>query len=1226
MIPKNSEPVIQKTNQSQIKPPSKSSSTPSSSISGIFFDNEESDENESVEKMIPKNSEPVIQNTKQSQIKLPSKSSSTPSSSISGIFFGEDSDENASGGTKSNESNSSSPNTSPEMYEINPTGMSLHNPFYKRLVERDPDLFLKEPKKGMFNSYARICAANLNKQPVILTDSEKEKIDKEHPGSYTHSFKYGSNPNKQYHYICPRYWCLKTNTSLTEAEVKSGICGKVIPPNAKTVPKDAFVYEFSSQSEHIDVNGKYIQHYPGFASKTCMPCCYKKHWDSSSQVERRNECMKKDNNLDNNNKNVKKDANKLNLYVISIETYPIRQKKRWGFLPMSVQLFLQTNNEKCISKDNPALIKPNTPCLLRYGVEQIKNQSFLGCIADLYVHVQGIKTSVSVFEIKKILTETITLDNYIQYHNGSLVAIFKPLSRTSYIDIDTMKYENTTFYKNINKYNETQVDLLEDTVASYESFMRFLLDENATIDHTYLWDIVIDNNPKLIKGGVNLVIIEIINNDITDKIEIVCPTNSYSKRQFDPRKETFIILKHDEFYEPIYLYEDITTGINIKRLFSERSTTLKNIKQMILTIQNTTNKYCSPLPSMPKIYKYKQNHSLLELTNILKSYVYSVKFLIMNYQNKIIGVIIETPIEQVPVKYMNAKKVNVFIPCFPSGLIKELNDIPIKFMDDDNIWIDYETTRDVLTNIHHQTNGQIYCLPKMKVFEDNLIVGILTETNQFVQIDPPAEDVSDDVLIPVRNTINYNTADKIITSSKVNPDIERIKTVKKIELESQFYSVFRSIVRNLMNTFENREIKQKITLIFDNPYLLYKQKIKKIETLIKKIVSHAVIFNDIDDDVLYSFEEILECSLANCDKQQYCLKKKNGVCMLIVSKKNLVSGEDNEPIYFGRIADELVRYSRIRVFMMQPKNFLNITNADYKINHNEILLMQSLLNPSYFNKMIPFSSHGYINNINYEIAEPDITQTYTNDPISLDDQYKEPIDNRLNDNLIECIQDKREIIGRMDNSIWKRSFPKVSKEIIFKNTSPNCSFYIIIYILQEKLKTPVLIQDLKKVLWDGYKGYMETNKKKILHLLKIQGKKQIVDDIKNKKYSLDTAIFSENYYITNLDIWILSKMTNTPICLFASTHLKGFVTNIDWVLLNLNYKERYYFIRSPIMSEMNQIPKYHLITGAYKFSELGDFGNIVQNALSGTFPELKEHVQTFDSYLKNYTVISKKNK
>ena len=155
---------------------------------------------------------------------------------------------------------------------------------------------------------------------------------------------------------------------------------------------------------------------------------------------------------------------------------------------------------------------------------------------------------------------------------------------------------------------------------------------------------------------------------------------------------------------------------------------------------------------------------------------------------------------------------------------------------------------------------------------------------------------------------------------------------------------------------------------------------------------------------------------------------------------------------------------------------------------------------------------------------------------------------------------------------------------------------------------------------------MENKKKTILHILRIQGKKQIVDDIQNNKYSLETAIFSENYYVSNLDIWILSKMTNTPICLFASTHLKGFVKNIDWLLLNLNYKERYYFIRSPIMTEMNQIPGYHLITGSYKFTELGGFGNMVQNALSGTFPELKEHIQSLDSYLENYVVITKKNK
>merc|ERR1711907_374281 len=111
------------------------------------------------------------------------------------------------------------------------TGMSLSNPnpFSERLEERDPKLFVINYKDGKYNAYSRQCQSNARRQPVILTDSEKEYIDKEHPGSYTHAIKYGSNPDKQYWYICPRYWSLIKNTSLTEEEVKSGKYGNVIP-------------------------------------------------------------------------------------------------------------------------------------------------------------------------------------------------------------------------------------------------------------------------------------------------------------------------------------------------------------------------------------------------------------------------------------------------------------------------------------------------------------------------------------------------------------------------------------------------------------------------------------------------------------------------------------------------------------------------------------------------------------------------------------------------------------------------------------------------------------------------------------------------------------------------------------------------------------------------------------------------------------------------------------
>ena len=86
------------------------------------------------------------------------------------------------------------------------------------MKEKDPILFLDRPD-GKYKAYSRSCPWNKRRQPVILTDEEKEVIDKEHPGSYEHAIKYGSDPNKQYWYICPRYWDLKNNTSLTEEEL-----------------------------------------------------------------------------------------------------------------------------------------------------------------------------------------------------------------------------------------------------------------------------------------------------------------------------------------------------------------------------------------------------------------------------------------------------------------------------------------------------------------------------------------------------------------------------------------------------------------------------------------------------------------------------------------------------------------------------------------------------------------------------------------------------------------------------------------------------------------------------------------------------------------------------------------------------------------------------------------------------------------------------------------------
>ncbi len=82
----------------------------------------------------------------------------------------------------------------------------------------------------------------------------------------------------------------------------------------------------------------------------------------------------------------KEDESKLKVddYIKGVDKLPIEQG-RWGFLPLSIQAFLNIDNKKCqVSKTNTNLKKMH-PCLLRHGVQLNKNQSCIACIADILV-------------------------------------------------------------------------------------------------------------------------------------------------------------------------------------------------------------------------------------------------------------------------------------------------------------------------------------------------------------------------------------------------------------------------------------------------------------------------------------------------------------------------------------------------------------------------------------------------------------------------------------------------------------------------------------------------------------------------------------------------------------------------------------------------------------------------------------------------------------------------
>jgi hypothetical protein len=1119
-----------------------------------------------------------------------------------------------------------------EHYRENIDGMSLKYPniFQKTMNERDPKLFLTE-KKGNFALYSRACLASDKRQPVILTDEEKKRIDETNPGSYEHAIKYGSEPDKQFWYICPRYWCLKTNSSITEEDVKAGKCGKVIPQNAEVVPKGAYVYEFANPKQHFDSKGNYKAHIPSFVTKAkhpdglCMPCCFKKSWDSEHHVKLRQQCsqdisgQKHEHNPDDK-KNIE--------YIKNPMAFPLDQY-RWGYLQKALQLFLGTDNDAAMSKNNTAIIKPNMPCLLRNGIEYSEKQSFVGIISHFYAYKQELDKIPSIADTREIISDSMNLDLFLRYHNGSMVSTFRPKT-IDQLDIDIDKYVDSEFYKSINISDDRQLDYLEDTIASYESFLEYLKNESSKIDHTYLWDIMSDRNPKLMRDGLNLVILEMANDDITNNIHLICPANSYSAISHDPNKETIIVFKDGDFYEPIHLFEARENGdVIVKKAFRENKA-IQSIKDMLAIIELTKKKYCRPLPSMPRIYKFKQSITLQELIRLIKQMKtrhYNIVSQVLNFKGKVIGIRVNKEEKQAP----------LFIPCYPSSVVE---DMKMEYMDDDSLWIDYRKTRDRLLGIHMETEGKIPCKPLMKIMDDNLIVGFLTETNQFVQINPPSQNIDDDGIEIMKHS-NYaiqekKNADIEITTNK-EEDKTRIDSIRKINLEGQFYNVFRSKMRLLINDFENYKERQILIDLHDNTSVAYYNKIKRIDKMLIELAESSIIFQEFDDETLEEFQDIISCNQdpdGKCsaneegESKKYCLTTSNGVCQTIFPKKNLISGHDNEKVYFGRLADEILRYRRIRSFMLYPKTHLNISNIEYKINETELFLLESVLNKKeYFRDLIPYNSNKYIQNISYDAANPAISQKYSSD-VSTEEQKQllnvmNATEGETSNFILDCIREtKPRVIGNDRAGSWRPFFPITMKEIVF-GSSLACSFIPMIYILQDFLKNKSISeQSVKTTLWKGYSNHFAVFKDKIIALLKRQGKKEFTKML-SKGTTLESIIMSDSYYITDLDWWMLCSVIKLPLILFSSTSLKYLSNTVSWLRLGSSGKpdEKYYFVRSPLEYVVNTPSSYHLLSEAIALSDLK--GGVFSDAVRGDVKYI-ENMQTLDNFLQKYHIIVKK--
>ena len=1050
---------------------------------------------------------------------------------------------------------------SDEEYKQDITGMSIANPnpFFKRMQNRDPVLFLKE-SEGKFNAYSRACQWTQRRQPVMLTDKEKEKIDREHPGSYHEAIKYGSDPEKQYWYICPRYWSLKDNTSLTEEEAKSGKYGTIIPANAKTVPPGGGIIEFTSKI-HKDDKGNYIQHYPGFLKpdshpdNLCLPCCFKS-WDAPAQVKRRDNCIKDSGIIKPKGK---KKSNITENYIMGSDKFPL-EDNRYGYLPLSLQHFLNTNNSLCqISKVNTNL-KRNHPCMLRHGVETSKTQSFIGCIADIWVD-KTVKTRLSITEMKEVMISAIDIDTFLTLQNGALSKIFLPQELGEPKDYSKTAYSNSKLYKKIDFSKKSQNIFFHKTVLALENYIKYLKDDRITIDYKYVWDLICNPNPKLFTDGNNMIILDVPEDDVTENVNIICPTNHYSKQLFDHTKRTIILMKKKNYYEPIYLFEDTGSAFTVLRRFTKNiESKIPEVIKTIELIKLSMGDKCRPKNSMPKIYKFKNNIVLSEVLEILRENKYNIITQIINTSGLIIGIAVED----------KKTKLTGIVPCYPSSPVL---DIDYTF-DEQPYTLTYLETKQFLNNIAQSVDNAIPCLPSMKIIEDKLIVGILTETNQFIVVQPEMDTYEDD--LPKIEDTNYNNVDEIVSTND-GIDNERVRFIKKIDLESKFYSIFRNTIRILLGKYENIELRKKILALSKDTSIPYVSRIQETIDHLVELSKEEITFTEYDDDVVEKISNITNCNTKTCNKKKYCFTKTDKLCVLLLPKTNLIHGGDNEEMYYGRLADEMIRYTRIKTFMFKPQIFLTFKNINYNLKEDEVVVLESLLFDEYFYDVVSEPKNNYVTTNSYDTAIPLESQVYSKEDAL--DNYNEKY--KKQEELKEADQKQEEtscppptksnITGK-----WKSVFLDKSQDIIFNNDPPLCTFDVIIILIKynDAQYSMITKEEVVNTLAMLYRNLGVENYNKILQIWKSQGKSSIARKVYNKETTIEEVVKSKTYYATNIDIWILATHYKLPIVFYTSTTL---LENGDTLLLANDTKEdAYYFIKSPSVG-INYKPKYRLV-------------------------------------------------
>ena len=512
------------------------------------------------------------------------------------------------------------------------------------------DLMKMHDKDLVSDNYARDkCQSGF--QPIILTKTEKEELEKNKMTHYDNILEYGSHANKKNFFICPKLWCPISKIPL-DHNIDNYKC-----PLENEEPIEMFWGKDKNKKRYIKLikpNEKGL----------CAPCCGKK----APKDDELKKCKYLDDNIDiindklsskkeiEPNKSDKKDD--INTYLMN-QKAPIPNNRFGSINEKMHNLLLDSTSYNNCSK----MLNKTQKCLVRKGIVHRSNNSSVLTKNDSLIYAIA---NILGFKGKNKLIDNIIskLDiiTYISLEDGNICKDFMDINlKSSDSNLKLIKKFNKT--KSLNKLfrydkkNKESVSKILNIFKSYNKFINYLRADDYPTDKSpyYLYSLIAVLYKKLL----------IIWENNYDDITILCPLfTTYNDiiTNLDLNPQIIMLLKDGRYYEPIELRNKTSKEEVIKL----------NDYKFIKTILNE----CSKIDKKSIITdNYNNIYSLNQWIRTTggKYNIFEIKTLLLNNDLTISFAITKSNI------LVNFDKISISLL---NRFISDFNLIEIKFFDD----------------------------------------------------------------------------------------------------------------------------------------------------------------------------------------------------------------------------------------------------------------------------------------------------------------------------------------------------------------------------------------------------------------------------------------------------------------------------------------------------------------------------------------------------------------